>query len=67
MDDHRDFIEGFRITRETNCVIIEATDYHARPLRLSAGDLAELGLRFTRRDPGRTRLTRQKAKSEHDD
>jgi hypothetical protein len=42
----REFVEGFRITREPDVLIIEATDYHARPLRLSQADLSELGIRL---------------------
>lgn len=42
----REFVEGFRITREAETLIIEATDYHARPLRLSPSDLSDLGIRL---------------------
>ena len=48
-DGRRDYVEGFRITRLGDSLIIEATDYHAQPLRLAEDDLAELGLRFARR------------------
>jgi hypothetical protein len=46
MDLRRDYLEGFRITRDGDSLVIEATDYHATPLRLSVEDLAEFGLRF---------------------
>ncbi len=49
MKTHRDFIEGFRITRQGDYLTIESTDYHARPLRLTAEDLAAFGLRFSER------------------
>jgi hypothetical protein len=42
----REFVEGFRITRQSDALIIETTDYHARPLRLSQADLSELGIRL---------------------
>lgn len=46
MEVSRDFIEGFRITRTEHGLIIEATDYHARPLRLTRKDLGDLGIRL---------------------
>jgi hypothetical protein len=41
-----EFIEGFRITRDTNSLLIEATDYHALPLRLYRNVLADLGVKL---------------------
>ena len=49
MEGRRDYVEGFRISRVGDSLLIEATDYHSQPLRLSEDDLAELGLRFKRR------------------
>jgi hypothetical protein len=40
----KEFCEGYRLTRTANGLVIEVLDYHARPLRLSDADLAELGL-----------------------
>lgn len=48
MRRQRDFVEGFRITRTDETLIIEATDYHARPLRLTQEELTELGIRLDR-------------------
>jgi hypothetical protein len=48
MQRRRDYIEGYRITRLDEVLIIESTDYHARPLRLTPKELSELGLRFGR-------------------
>jgi hypothetical protein len=49
-----EFIEGFRITREKDSLLIEATDYHALPLRLYRDVLTDLGIKLTEaRDAGR--------------
>jgi hypothetical protein len=40
----KEFCEGYRLTRTANGLVIEVLDYHARPLRLTDADLAELGL-----------------------
>lgn len=65
----REFVEGFRITREPDALIIEATDYHARPLRLSQADLSDLGIRLTGK-PGagkaRKKKTREREKPAED-
>jgi hypothetical protein len=41
---HIDFDEGFRITRTSCRLRIEATDYHTRPLELGREELGKLGL-----------------------
>jgi len=46
----RTYVEGFRISRGPEGLLIEAIDYHARPLRLGHDELAELGLRL--HEPG---------------
>lgn len=41
---YAEFNEGFRIVVSPDGMLIEATDYHARPLELSREQLLELGL-----------------------
>lgn len=43
-----EFVEGFRISRTDEHLIIAVTDYHARTLSLDESELAKLGLRMTR-------------------
>lgn len=45
MGHTKEYVEGYRITRGSDGVLIEVLDYHARPLRLSVSELADLGLR----------------------
>lgn len=42
----KEYIEGYRITRSAEGLLIETMGYHARPLRLTDAELAELGLRI---------------------
>ena len=46
MKKRREYIEGFRITRDGDSLLVEATDYHATPLRLNREELSDLGLRL---------------------
>ena len=46
MASTKEYVEGYRITRHLDELLIEVLDYHARPLRLSVSELAELGLRM---------------------
>ena len=46
MKKQQEYIEGFRITRDGESLFIEATDYHAMPLRLDREELAKLGVRL---------------------
>jgi len=46
MKKQREYVEGFRITRDGESLLVEATDYHATPLRLSREELSDLGLRL---------------------
>ena len=46
MASTKEYVEGYRITRQSNELLIEVLDYHARPLRLSISELAELGMRI---------------------
>ena len=62
MHRQRDFVEGFRITRTDETLIIEATDYHARPLRLTQAELSELGIRLDRAAPAKTGKKKPKKK-----
>ena len=41
-----EYIEGFRLTRKGDSLLIEATDYHAMPLRPDRKELSKLGLRL---------------------
>ena len=41
---YAEFDEGYRIVVLPDGVTIEATDYHARPLRLTKQELAAMGL-----------------------
>ena len=42
----KEYVEGYCITRSSDGLLIETVDYHARPLRLTGAELAELGLRI---------------------
>ncbi len=67
MDGYREYLEGFRITCDGDSLLIEATDYHAMPLRLSEKDLAELGLRFGKpRKKRRGSRSKRKGRTEQD-
>lgn len=46
MKRQREYIEGYRITRDGDGLLVEATDYHAMPLRLTGEDLFALGVRL---------------------
>jgi hypothetical protein len=57
-----EFNEGYRLTVLPNALLIEVTDYHARPLMLGKRDLRELGLTLLRdvstKRPARRRKSR---------
>lgn len=40
----KDYLEGLRLTVDGDGLLIEVTDYHTVPLRLSFSQLGELGL-----------------------
>ena len=46
MKKQLEYIEGFRVTRDGDSLFIEATDYHAMPLRLDRKELSKLGIRL---------------------
>lgn len=64
MTEERVYIEGFRLVVSDDGLLIEAIDYHTRPLFLDAKRLAELGLALAgSRQPSKTRTRRSKRAS----
>jgi len=58
MKRRQEYIEGFRITRDGDSLLIEATDYHAMPLRLDRNELSKLGVRLVALPRGRKKTLR---------
>jgi len=67
MKKRKEYIEGFRITRDDDSLLVEATDYHAMPLRLTRKELSGLGLRLVESPKRRKKRAKKREQAQQRD